>query len=315
MRWVIAVLLLASCHHHDKSERDTKGRSGAVIGATTATAATTTVDAGLPRDPTSVELGSLSLTWIGKIRESTGKAPPIGTVCTLTTHARSASPDTVAHDQLSVQCGTQTLYDEHATYTGQQAWDYRLWENPVADVVSVFWYQLAASDVGVRTGDRNQFTVSTKDKELVVFRDIAPTFRVKIDIDRNSASRSGKPIFEKTIPPFAAVVTSKATLTSSKGTLPFTGKTCELRISPGWRDSNCQVRLECNKKLVYPATNNVGGWNHCALTNSMPVSFADTKPTPKDTDPALSVDLTAKTMVLADELPNGSTYNATFTLE
>jgi hypothetical protein len=316
MRWVIVALLLVSCRNHDKSDRDTKGRSSAVIGGntSTATAGTPLAEAGIPRDPASVELGSLWLTWTGKIRESTGKAPPVGTSCTLNAHARSATPDTVGQDQLNVMCGIQMLYDEHATYTGQQAWEYLLTETPVADQVSVYAYRLHASDVGVRTGDRNQLTVSTKEKELIVFRDIAPTFRVKIDVDPSTPPRAGKPIFEKNIPPFDVVVKSTATLTSSKGTLPFTGKTCELRISPGWRDSNCQVRLECNKKLVY-GVGNVGGWNYCALANSVPVSFSDTKPTTKDNDPELTVDLNAKTAVFADELANGSTYSATFTLE
>jgi hypothetical protein len=314
MKWIIAaLLLLASCRSHDKSERDTKGRSSSVIGNTTPTATTAVVEAGVTRDPTVVELGFLWVTWNGKIRESTGKAPPVGTTCTMSAHVRSTAPDAVGQDQLNVVCGSQMLYDEHATYKGQQAWEYLLWETPVADSVSVYTYRLHASDIGARTGDRNQLTVSTKDKELIVFRENAPTFRVKIEIDPKSAPRSGKPIFEHNSPPFGVVVTAKATLTSSKGTLPFTGKTCELRISPGWTDYNCQVRLECNSKLLYGT--GTSGWNHCLLSSGAPVSFTDAAPSTKDNDPELSVDLNAKTAVFADELANGSTYSANFTLE
>lgn len=318
MKWLLAAIVLIGCgKHHDSSERDTKGRSTAVIGEgkiATAAATTTTVVAAPSRDPASVELGTVTLSWPGKITQSNGKAPPIGSSCALNVLASSASPTKYGKDVVTVTCGAQTLYDWNAKASGQVNWDFRMTEWPLPGAVSSFEYRLAASDVGARTGDRSQFSVSTKDKELVVFSEIAPTFRVKIALDSVRAVRSGKPLFEAAIPPFPSVIKSKAALASSKGALPFTGKSCELRISPGMSTHNCIVRLECNAKIVFGL--NDTGWEDCTLDASgAPVAVSDTKPTPQDHDPELTVDMNAKTAVLADELANGTSYSASFTLQ
>lgn len=102
-------------------------------------------------------------------------------------------------------------------------------------------------------------------------------------------------------------------MTSSKGKLPFSGKSCELVISPGWTKYNCNVQLTCGGTLVFGA--NGSGNEQCTLQNGKPVSFTDTEPTSKDDDPELSVDLVAKTATLADVYGDGTTYSASFTLE
>lgn len=317
MRYALLAVLLVCCGRDHKSERDTKDRSTAIIGGETHSM----VEAAAPlppppttyaRDTNVVENGPVTLTWSGPITASSGKAPAIGTTCALSTAITMKERNAWTHAWV-VTCGSQKLYDENDKLNGTSHTGNSLDESAVAGKVSVFRYALKASDIGARAGDRSQMSISTKDNELVVFREIPPTFRVTIKVPRWTQERSGKPMFDDNVPPFTDVVKKKATLTSSKGPLPFVGKTCELRMSPASAKYSCRVQVECANKIVFGTENS--GFENCVVDGGFPVSMVDDKPTPEDSDPKLTVDTNAKTMVLGDVAKDGTTYTASFTLE
>jgi hypothetical protein len=312
---VVCSFVVGACKsHEDASERDHKGRSSARVGdpPPTTTATTATGTGRFSRDSSAVEVGAYTYRWTGTIRESTGKAPAVGKTCTLMSNVWSTSATTINHDMLKVICDGQTLYDDQARMSGQAQWEMRLGENTAFET-STYTYELTIHDIGVRTGDRNQLTASTKDNELIVFRDISPTFRVTVLLDATKPTRHGKPIFETEIPPFANIVTRQATLATSSGPLPFTGKTCVLVIAPGSSRHNCRVRLTCAANIVFGT--NTSGYEDCKLdATGVPTGFVDLDPTSVDHDPEMTVDLGHNSMLLSDVLPNGSTYSATFTL-
>jgi hypothetical protein len=297
------------CHEEHGRERDRKNRFK-TEDPSTPVAATTSSKVNI-RDATAVEVGAQTYAWTGVIRESTGTAPAVGKTCVLTTHVWSTSNTTINHDMLTVACEGRTLYDDHASFGGQQQWELRLRETPAFEP-STFAYSLTANDIGTRTGDRNQLTASTRDGEIVVFRDIAPTFRVKIATSGDGPVRRGKPIFENDIPPFTESVSRKAKLTSSTGTLPFGAKECELLIVPGSKGHNCRARVKCASQVIFGLRTT--GFEDCTLDAAgRPVAFTDKDPTSVDKDPALTVDLTANTASLSDDTPTN--YSATFALE
>ena len=301
--FLVFVLLLGACHRDHRGERDRKHTDDDEVDEPEKAAT---------RNEDVVETAKVSLTWAGTITESKGKAPGVSTPCTLQVRVRSTSNDAVNHDQMSVTCGGKTLYDESATVNGQSHTEWTMTENTVPGEVSVFAYTLKASDLGTRAGDRSQMTVSTKDRELIVFRENAPTFRVKVDIASRTEPRRGRPLFEEDSPPFPSVSRSTLTLTTSSGKLPFEGKSCDLVISPGWTKFNCNVQMTCAGKMVFGV--NGTGFEKCTLAGGKPVALIDSEPTSKDADPELTLDSNAHTVTLADVYDDGTTYSATFTV-
>jgi hypothetical protein len=311
---LVVVVACRRAHEKDKdSERDTKGRSTAVVTGDVVKDAGV-VEAGHVRDPALVENNPTTLTWTGTVKQSTGKAPAVGTACTMSAEVTVTEDFQPNKRHVVVACGGTSLYDNSASMRGSSHTEFKLGETPVAGKVSTFDYHLAASDVGTRAGERNQMTVSTQDGELIVFREIAPTFRVTIKVAKTEPRREGKPFWESEIPLFNQVVTVKATMDSSTGTLPFGGKTCNVVFSPAYRDHNCRVQVTCGGKLVFGA--NDSGFEKCFMRDDLPFRIIDEKPTPEDTDPILSVDTVDKTMSLSDKLKDGTTtYTATFHIE
>jgi hypothetical protein len=205
------------------------------------------------------------------------------------------------------------LYDENASSTGSRHTENSLWELAASGKLATWRYRIKASDVGTRTGDRNQMSISSADHELIVFREIAPTFRVKIKVDRFSNDRAGKPMFDDSVPEFQALLVRKATLTTSKGPLPFSGKTCDVVITPDGRGkTNCLVQITCGSKTVFGGDLGAGH-EDCGLENGAPVDVVDSQPTPDDGDPLLTLDTRTKTMVLSDVI-GAINYSASFTL-
>ena len=313
------VVLSVACHSHDsrekdKSERDTKGRATAVVAGDAIKDAGKEAEAGHVRDPALVENGPVTLVWTGVVKQSTGKAPSVGTPCAMTINFTVTSEYQPRQRAILVSCNGTSIYDSGASMSGMGQTDFKLREDVVPGKIGVFEYQLKASDVGTRTGERNQMTVSTKDRELIVFREIAPTFRVTIDVKGATPQRSGRPVWESEIPPFKQIVTAKATMDSSTGTLPFTGKTCDVTFAPGTASHNCRVQVTCGGKLVFGL--GTSGYEQCFMRDDLPYSVTDNEPTPTDADPILSVDTVAKTMSLSDKNASGTTtYSATFHLE
>jgi hypothetical protein len=319
MRVLQAALLavVVACHHDkssDKGERDTKGRATAVVTSSPIRDAGVEAEAGHVRDPALVENGPVTLTWTGVVKQSTGKAPAAGTSCTMSVDFTVNWEYQPRQRHIVVACGSTSLYDSSASMGGSGQTDFRLSEGIVDGKISVFDYHLKASDVGTRTGDRNQMTVSTKDRELIVFREIAPTFRVTINVAA-TARREGKPIWESEIPSFRQLVTAKATMDSSTGTLPFSGKTCDVVFSPtSYAEHNCRVQVTCGGKLVFGI--GTSGYESCFMRDDLPYSITDNDPTPVDHDPILSVDTIAKTMSMSDKADGGATtYTSTFHIE
>jgi hypothetical protein len=313
--WVVGLLVVVGCHgHSDKSERDTKGRSTAVIGdnTTTTTSTVTSVpEAGVDAGSV-VEIKFVTIAWTASITQSAGAAPSVGTACTVTTHAGALKSTSASHDALRVECGTKTLFDESDITDVPTRASFSLVETPLVGEVSAFTYEMKASDTGPRTG-RNQLKVDTAKGTMTVFRDTIPTFRVTMTIPHKRDPRRGLPLFLANVPAFTIVSKSMLTLTSSKGPLPFGGKTCELRISPGNSKQNCMVQLECAKKIVYGGDPDPS-FDTCTIRDGRPIAFSDQKPTPIDGDPALSADLDAKTVTFADEPASGAPFSAAFTL-
>lgn len=315
---VVMLGLVVACHSHDskekdKGERDTKERSTAVV-AGNVVIKDAAVEAAHVRDPSLVENNPVTLTWTGTIKQSTGKAPPAGTACTMAVDFTVTSEYQPSKRHIAVACAGSSIYDSSASMSGTGQTEFRLGEDQVSGKISVFDYRLKASDVGTRTGERNQMTVSTKDRELIVFREISPTFRVTINLANVAPRREGKPIWESEIPPFKQIVTAKATMDSSTGTLPFPGKTCDVVFSPGTSTHNCRVQVTCGGKLVFGL--GTSGYESCFMRDDLPYSITDSEPTPVDHDPILSVDTVAKTMSMSDQADGGAPiYSATFHLE
>src|SRR5258706_5310043 len=109
-RAVWLLLFCVACRQKTHGERDTKERSTTTIAATVASTTTTLTPAKPKRDSNVVETTEVALAWTGTIRESTGKAPPVGTTCTLTTPFRVTDANIWSH-AFVVTCGTQKLYD------------------------------------------------------------------------------------------------------------------------------------------------------------------------------------------------------------
>ena len=294
--WVL--LLVCSCHEHT-SERDRKERAEALGDET--------------RDQTQVHTVPVTLTWTGAIKTSTGKAPLVGTPCIMATTLESTGPDSLKHDQWTVSCGGTKVFDETDAVNGTSHTDYTITEHVAFGEVSAFSYSLKATDIGPRAGARSQITVSTSDSELIVFREIAPTFRITIDIAKNTEVRRGKPLFEVDIPPFNTIIHKKAKRATNTGVLPFRGDVCDLAISPGWSKYPCMVHVQCGDVLAFGGN---GGNEKCVLQNGAPVSLADIEATPVDGDPLLSFDLAKNTATLADNAADGGAiYWTVFTLE
>ena len=311
--WVaVSLACLLACSKDHEGERDTKGRSSATIGGSTPIAsADAAADAGV--DPKSQVEGSyVTLAWSGTITQKTGTAPPVGTACTLSVHGGAPHPRFgPGHDAMSVTCGDKTLFDEKDVTTGATNRDFELTEYPVAGEVSAFRYELRAYDRGERTG-RNQLDARTAQNELTVYSETIPTFRVTIKLAGKRDVRRGKPLFFENIPPFDTVSKWTATLGSSKGALPFAGKTCTLRVSPGDAQHNCRAMLECDKTMQYGADPN--DFCECNVDHGNLLGVADKKPTPVDGDPSLVTDFTARTMTFADEPAGRAPWSASFTL-
>ena len=305
----IAVACALSCSRHDASERDTKGRGEAIIGGTI-----TTVEAAREASagPDSLVEGVyVTLTWPGKITESTGTAPAVGTACTLSVHGGMLRKQSPAHDRMTVTCGNKKIFDEADAINGVTSALFVLSEHPIFGEVSAFRYELLAHDKGERTG-RNQIDARTTLNEVTVYSETIPTFRVEIKLDPKRDIRRDKPLYFDDIPPFSTVSKWTASLTSSKGGVPFTGKTCNLAISPGDAKHNCLVQLECAKKIQYGA--DADDYSICNVDMGNVVGVDDRKPTPVDGDPALRADLAALKMTFADEPANGAPWSASFTL-
>jgi hypothetical protein len=114
--------------------------------------------------------------------------------------------------------------------------------------------------------------------------------------------------------PYFPDVTRTAVVKTKVGAVPFTTKTCDLIITPsGLTDLACRVRLLCGGAIVFGIGET--GYEPCEMADGALTGMTDSKPTPVDKDPKLTVDLAAATATLGDVLPNGQTYTVSFHLQ
>lgn len=283
--------------------------AGTSSGASTATAA----PQGPPAD--AVASGPVSVAWGGRVKSSTDFSLRAGAPCTLrATLSRSTTGKRgPRQDSLVFQCGTKVLYDSSQPLgSGVSNSSLSVGELPLAGELDAFQYTLKAQDVGTRTGERNQLAASTRDGIVEVYRDL-PSFRVKATIDKRSAVRRGKPLLDDSVPRFSHLVTKTAVVDKRTGRAPFFAPQCSLVLSPAYATKHtCRVLLTCAGKVVIGSESN--GYEDCGFDASgEPTGFDDPQPTPKDSDPAMRVDLAAGTAEISDQTPAGA-YSVSFKL-
>jgi hypothetical protein len=262
-----------------------------------------------------VEKNPVSLVWHGKVRSATGDKPvATGAACTLTqVMVHGSARNEVSTQLLTFECQGRMLYDSSVQLEGMASESSSFEELPMAGELHAYQYTTKQQDIGTRTGDRNQITLSTRDGFVEAFRETPPSFHVKANIEEFTAVRQGKPLVDDDAPNFPDVVRRVATVASRSGAVPFAVPRCELAISPaGASADNCRVLLTCGGKTVFGG--GTIGFEKCAMDNGEPVSLVDPYPTPKDHDPELSVDLGSGTATLGDTLPSGAQYTVSFTL-
>jgi LSD1 subclass zinc finger protein len=266
-----------------------------------------------PEPPLPVEHGPVVLVWRGRVRSSLGAGGmATGSACTLTVRATSDGTH-AAQDLVSFQCGGRVLYDSSLPLEGMSNNSFGLGEDPLSGEAHAYQYVIRADDIGTRSGPKAQLTANSQAGVAEAFRDSAPSFHVYASLERSSQPRKGQPLFAETLPAFEAVVRRKARVTTKTGAVPFGVSTCDLRISPAYREGDtCRVALVCGGATVYGS--GTGGFNHCAVVDGAPVTLVDANPTPSGGDPQLTVDLTARTATLADTTATGASYSVAFTL-
>jgi hypothetical protein len=280
---------------------------------------TLTGDAGAGATSTAlgdVETNPVTLVWHGKVRAATGDRPvAAGAPCTLTqVMVHGSKRNEVSTQLLTFECHGRMLYDSSVQLEGMASESSSFEELPIAGELHAYQYTTKQQDIGTRSGDRNQITLSTRDGFVEAFRDTPPTFHVKATIEELTGVRQGKPLVDDDAPSFPDVVRRVATVTSRSGAVPFATNKCDLAISPaGSGEENCRVLLTCGGKAIFGG--GTVGFEKCAMDKGEPVSLVDPYPTPKDHDPELSVDLGAGSATLGDTLPGGAQYTVGFSLK
>jgi hypothetical protein len=131
----------------------------------------------------------------------------------------------------------------------------------------------------------------------------------KYSSSRTSSTHKQASVFQ---PPRFEPIARKATLTNATGALPFSGKTCDVRISPLQRSDECRVWITCGSLRVYGGANS---WVKCGPSGGTPTFVADLEPTLQDGDAQLHLDLPKGTATLSDTSLAGDSYMATFRLD
>jgi hypothetical protein len=202
----------------------------------------------VPTDPPSSSPASRSTTarWNAKVTRAEGLAIAAGTGCTV--EATIATSDTNASvKELSIQCGTQSLYRSTDRLNGmsQRASDAREVLGP-ADDKSTF--TLAYRDLGPRTGERAQIDLDTTHRQASVFRETIPRFRVELSVP--ATSTEGAPLSGPDQRLRRAGKVRQVT-----GSAPVKiGASCVLRAMATGKRADCVAELACGRTIVLPST-------------------------------------------------------------
>lgn len=142
--------------------------------------------------PTPEPVTPVSLAWKAR-PTSPGQAGP----CELRLDG-GVKGDQLVNPAVVARCGKDdVLYDSKAQLNGTSMLGWDLIETPVSGKPGTFSYALQYSDVGTRVGARAQATIDTARRQAVLFRETVPIYRVTLDVDPASASRTGEAFFKK----------------------------------------------------------------------------------------------------------------------
>jgi hypothetical protein len=143
--------------------------------------------------PPTPDLAPVELRWKGRLTASTGAAPAAGTPCTLATVMEPIPGHTksVELQRMTLTCAGATLYDSSLPLNGMSSNSFDLDERAVGGATETFQYLVTSDDLGARSGQKAQITLSSPLGVCEAFRDVAPSFRVRVALDRLSAVRHG----------------------------------------------------------------------------------------------------------------------------
>ncbi len=139
-----------------------------------------------------------TLTWSGRVASSSGAAPGGGTPCVVAT---TVDPTTLRGDDVlprafTLTCGGAVLYDSSIALVGMSSYSFRLEEHETT-ASGAFRYGLVSDDLGARSGGKAQISVNSPMGVAEAFRDTAPSFRVRVALDKLSAPWLGPPLSPK----------------------------------------------------------------------------------------------------------------------
>jgi hypothetical protein len=128
---------------------------------------------------------SVTARFHGKVRVASGLGLPAGTPCEVKTLLRANEEHEVA-----IRCGTMELYNstDPLDGTAQLSGEARQYpgSKPGTSQASLAWH-----DIGTRSGLRTQASIDTRGHVAVAWREMAPSFRVEIDVQERSAPYEG----------------------------------------------------------------------------------------------------------------------------
>lgn len=253
-----------------------------------------------PHGPTvaTTYMRSAQVEWPARVLRSQGGAPAVGTACKVLAELRGDGLVAIIGD-LEVRCGTTVLYRSSDEINGVSTTS--------VDVIEVagktpdsMREALTYSDVGSRTG-RNQFTLSTLQREGTVWSENAPAFRVELQVDSWTVDRQGQPLVdpanrrERLLSPIGV----SGAVRSLEGEVQVTqGQACTVDVTPASGESNCRVRVRCGSTLLYGAGDS--GYNKCTIENGKVGKLVDPRPSAEDTDPMLEMDLSENVVTVRD---------------
>ena len=135
--------------------------------------------------------------------------------------------------------------------------------------------------------------------------------KAKAKVEGSHLVATAAPAKTAAAPPRFTTLARTATVTSSTGAVPFTEKTCDMRVWPVDRSDECRVWLSCGKLRVYGSAHN---WIKCGPSTGAPSFVADPDPTTTDGDAQLHADFVANTATLSDSDLAGDSYSVSFAL-
>ncbi len=254
-----------------------------------------------PRPPPPARVArTASVEWKATVARSQGGGPPPGTSCTIVADLSGNGQEADA-SEVEVSCGTKFLYRSSDPFDGMSSNGSEVTE-AAGKTAGTLQYTLAYQDQGARSG-RSQISIDTSQRSGTVWSDNAPTFRVDLRMEPLSPARPGEPLIdpENRKERLREAVVRTGKVMKLEGTPGVAvGSACTVDVSPVTSSShNCRIRVRCGGKLFYGDKNS--GFNVCALKEGSIGRLVDERPSSKDSDPMLDMDLAEDTVTVADD--------------